>query len=321
MYRHDTLWKGLLQAFFPDFLGVVVPDLAAELRSEDSVFLEQEAVADLPEGRKALLDLVAEVPARRGSRRVILVHVEVERLYREAMDNRMWRYFAHLSLKHPHPVLPIVLFLRGGPGGVSRRHVKHELGRWVVNDFAYWSLGLSRARVHELLRHGPLGVALASCVRRDLPKVEQKLLCIESLLDAAVDPARHHLLMTAIQTYLKLNEDEKMKYAESVEESNKSREIQSSELTWAGHLEQEHRLKYTEIGRRQGIENGRRDATRRLLFKVIANRFGAAPPAFAERLERLEDADVLEALVDRALVASSLSDLDAALDGGGHPDP
>ncbi|MEM1177022.1 MAG: hypothetical protein AAGM22_01660 [Acidobacteriota bacterium] len=313
MYRHDTLWKGLIQAFFPDFLKAVVPDIAADLRTEAPTFLEQEAFADLPEGKKALVDLLAEVPSRSGRRKVVLVHIEVERTFQATMDLRMWRYFAYLSLKYSVSILPIVLFLRGGPGGVHRRRVEHKVGDHTVNQFTYWSLGLSQARVHDLLEHGPLGVALAACVRRDLPKDEQKLLCMSTLAASTVDPARQHLLLAAIQTYLKLNESERMKYADRMEEDTHSEKIGMMELTWAGELEQEYRLKYTEVGR----QTGRRDANRRFLLKILASRFGEKAQPVADRIRRLDDADVLEELVDMALEATDVAEVIAALDARG----
>ncbi|MEO1085252.1 MAG: hypothetical protein AAFY88_13515 [Acidobacteriota bacterium] len=322
MYRHDTLWKGLLQAFFPDFLTVVAPEVADHLDMSSPTFLEQETFTDPPEGEKALLDLLAKVPSREGPVQVVLIHVEVEREFRRTMDLRMWRYFAHLSLKYPHAILPIVLFLRGGEGGVGRRQVQHRVGDAIVNAFSYWTLGLSRSTVDAMLDFGPLGVALASCVRQDLPKDEQKFRCVSALASSDVDPAQRHLLLTAVNTYLSLNKDEKMKYAERVAESVSQPEIRKMELTWAGKLEQKHRRKYTKLGRQEGVELGRQEGVeagrcavgRRLLLKIVATRFGQPSATFADQVHDLDDPDRLELLCDRALVAPELAEVEALLD-------
>ncbi|MEO1084216.1 MAG: DUF4351 domain-containing protein [Acidobacteriota bacterium] len=333
--QHDALWKSLLQAFFPDFLGAVAPDVADQLILEERTFLEQEAFVDLPDGHKALLDLLARVPAYRGPERVVLVHVEVEMTFRRAMDRRMWRYFAHLSLKYDEPILPIVLFLRGGDGGATRRHVRRRFGSTQINHFSYWSLGLSRARVDDLLRHGPLGVALASCVRRDLPPDELKLRCLEALLESAANDAESQLLLDAVNTYIKMNKDQEINYVNRVKASPHRKEIRAMELTWAGQLEQklEKKLekKYREIGRREGLELGKKqgvelgkkqgvelgkkqgvELARSVFLKILAQRFGELPLSLLDRVDAVPPKR-LESLTDAALTAPTLADVEALL--------
>ncbi|MEM1181655.1 MAG: DUF4351 domain-containing protein [Acidobacteriota bacterium] len=319
MHRHDTLWKGLLQAFFPDFLAAVVPEVSVHLDAESRTFLEQEAFTDLHKGRKALLDLLAEVPSRDGPKRVVLVHVEVERRFGGAMDERMWRYYAHLTLKYGLPIVPIVLFLRGGRGGVTRRTVHHRVAGTEVCRLSYWSLGLAGSKVDELLRHGPLGVALASCVRRDLPRPTQRLRCMEALASCDVDPAQEELLIDAIQTYMPLSAQQKINYEQQVVRSPKRAEVSKmEELTWAGKLEQKYRKighrQGLEAGHRQGLEAGRRDVGQRLLLKILATRFGSVPADLEVRIRGLDDIASLESVSERALTASSLSEVEAFLE-------
>ena len=194
-----------------------MPEIAERLLAQEGRFIDQESFVDPPEGEKALLDLVAEVPAIQGPDEIILIHIEVERRFRKAMDLRMWRYFVHLCLKYGRPIVPIPLFLRGGEGGITRRPVEFKAGDVLINRFVYWSIGLSKAKAHELLENGPLGIALATCARGDrLQPYEQKLLCMEALLGVDVNDAEAQLLVTAIETYLKLNEEQKVKYHQRV---------------------------------------------------------------------------------------------------------
>ncbi|MEO1365986.1 MAG: DUF4351 domain-containing protein [Acidobacteriota bacterium] len=331
--QHDALWKSLLQAYFPDFLEAVAPEVANQLILEERTFLDQEAFVDLPDGHKALLDLLAKVPSREGPERVVLIHVEVERTFRRAMDRRMWRYFAHLSLKYDEPVLPIVLFLRGGEGGVTRRHVHRRIGEAQVNRFSYWSFGLSGARVDDLLRHGPLGVALASCVRRDLPPDELKLRCLEALLESSPNDAESQLLMDAVSTYITLDRSQEINYANRVEVSPNRKEIRAMELTWAGKLEKKFEKKFREIGRREGLELGKKQGVelgkkqgvelgkeqglklaRSVFLKILAQRFGELPLPLVDRVDAIP-AKRLEALTDAALTAPTLADVEALLGG------
>ena len=156
-----------------------------------------------------------------------MVHIEVERDLGATMDRRMEHYFFHLRLKYEEGIIPIVLFLRGGQAGSTQRHVFHRVAGQQINHFTYWSLGLSQWQARPLLKQGPLAIALAACARGDrLPKDEQKFLCMQALLESDVDEAQEQLLVTAIETYLNLNEPQKMKYAERVSQSPRKTELQ-----------------------------------------------------------------------------------------------
>ena len=306
MHRHDALWKGLLQAFFPQFIQFVVPELADRLLVEKGRFIDQESFVDPPEGEKALLDLVAEVPAIDGPDELILIHIEVERRFRQAMDLRMWRYFAHLSLKYGRPIVPIVLFLKGGEGGITRRPVEFKAGDVLVNRFIYWSIGLSKAKAHELLKNGPLGIALATCARGDrLQPHEQKLLCMEALLGVDVNDAEAQLLITAIETYLKLNEEQNLKYHQSVERSPRKSEVMAMELTWAGKLHEKGVAEGVEVGRREGVEAGRK-----MLSLILQQRFGELPKSLSLGIGSIEDPSRFEPMTRGILRATSLDEVE-----------
>ncbi|MEO1366020.1 MAG: hypothetical protein AAFX50_02500, partial [Acidobacteriota bacterium] len=256
MQRHDGLWKELLRAFFPEFLELTVPEVAAALEVETPRFLEQESFTDLHDGSHVRMDLVVEVQ-RRGRPsgagrpdRLVIVHIEVERDFGAAMDRRIFRYFAHLKLKLDLPIVPIVLFLRGGPAGVERRHYREAVGDFEVLDFSYGALGLSRAAAEEFRGTSPLGAALAACTRGDgLPRHERKFRCTEAILDADVNAAQQMLLINAIETYLELDTHEALKYKDRIQRSPRKKEVLKMEMTWADRLR--------ETGRREGVAIGR----------------------------------------------------------------
>ncbi|MEO1084298.1 MAG: flagellar assembly protein H, partial [Acidobacteriota bacterium] len=77
MQKHDALWKELLRAFFPEFLEMALPEVAAELDCAKRQFLEQESFTDIKDGRSVRMDLVAEVPALGRRAQLVIVHIEV----------------------------------------------------------------------------------------------------------------------------------------------------------------------------------------------------------------------------------------------------
>lgn len=319
MWSHDALWKGLLQAYFADFLELAVPEVAKELQPAKHRILEQESFADLPKGRKALVDLLAEVSSAH-ERGLVLVHAEVEHRFGQAMDDRMERYFFHLRLKYRQPIVPIVLFLKGGQAKLAQRHVEHHAAGCLVNRFSYWAVGLSAWRAEELLDRGALGLALATCARADrLPKDEQRYLCMQALLDTKANPAQQQLLITAIETYLELNQEQAMKYAERVARSQRQVEMQKMELTWAGKLHSKGRKEGLELGRRQGVELGRREGletSRRMLGMILSQRFGEQGSSLIERLGSIDEPATLEKVSRRALADAPLREIERLLGGG-----
>lgn len=53
----------------------------------------------------------------------------------------MFRYYAALSLRHPEPVFPVVLYLHGGSGLIEEEYRAPLFGREVLR-FRYQSVGL-----------------------------------------------------------------------------------------------------------------------------------------------------------------------------------
>ncbi|MEO1368526.1 MAG: hypothetical protein AAFX50_15235 [Acidobacteriota bacterium] len=306
MQKHDALWKELLRTFFPEFLELALPSVAATLDCAARRFLEQESFTDHKDGRHVRLDVVAEVPTLRRSAQLVVIHIEVEREFGLAMDRRIFRYFAHLKLKLDRPVVPIVLYLRGGPAGIERRQHRDEVGDFLVHEFNYCAVGLSRARLDEFLSTSRLGPALASCTRGDdLPPHERKFRCMEAILDADVNPAQQMLLLNAVETYLELEADERLKYQRRVEESPKREEVLTMEMTWADRLKENGRREGVVVGRREGVA-----VARRLLLELTSSRFGTTPPALRARFEALTELGDIAAWSEKVAAARTPADLD-----------
>lgn len=121
--EHDRLFKTLLRAFFPGFLGLVVPDLAERLDAKRTSFLDKELLAEEPAWAKREADLLAHVPIRNEG--TLLVHVEVEaRANARQMPQRLRAYAGRIQAAYGEQVLSILINVKGGPAGV--RHATLE---------------------------------------------------------------------------------------------------------------------------------------------------------------------------------------------------
>ena len=87
---HDQLFKDLLRTFFHDFLILFLPEIAAQLDPGAINFLDTETFTDLPEGKRRVADLVAEVCGQGMEPEVVLIHTDVQAQRDSTLDQRMW---------------------------------------------------------------------------------------------------------------------------------------------------------------------------------------------------------------------------------------
>ncbi len=325
---HDQLFKEVLQAFFADFVRLVLPDVAAQLRLERPRFRDKERFTDTTEGEHRYLDVLAEVETVDGEEELVLVHVEIEAEARgsEAMGHRMWRYAMQLWLRDDKEVLPIVLYLQGGDPDVYRVTVERRAKGRLISTFTHWALGLSRSRAIEYLdRPEALAAALAALMDPgELSVAEKKLECLRRVGRAEVDDARRFLLANIVETYIELDEASQEEY-ESLLAAEPNEEVRAMEMTWAEKMEakgmekgiekgmekgiQKGIEKGLEKGIEKGIELGRLEGMRTLVADLLELRFGSLSETSKEHLGAIESADELFSLHQRAFDAASLGEL------------
>jgi len=302
---HDQLFKELLQAFFADFVRIVLPDVADELWLEQPRFLDKERFTDTTEGEHRFLDLVAEVPTLEGDDELLLVHVEVEAQARgrDAMGHRMWRYAMQLWLRDQKRVVPIVLYLRGGEPNITKVTVEHRFAGHQLASFTHWAFGLSRSQAAEYLdRPEALAAALAALMDpADLSLPEHRIECLRRVGRAGVDDARRFLLMNIVETYVQLDEPALEEYHRLLA-AEPNEEVRAMEMTWADTLKAE--------GEAKGMEKGRVEGMRTLVADLLERRFGPPSEETKSRLGAIDSADELTRLFQRALEAESLGEIE-----------
>jgi hypothetical protein len=316
MDDHDQRIKGLLRAFFADFLYLFFPDWAARLDPERAEFQDQEAFLDPPQGERRLLDLVVRVPSRAAvsdpagradDAWYILVNVEVESPDRVApFRPRMFTYYQALRQRHQAPVWPVALFLRAGLDGVGWDAYEERLWGRTLLRFEYAYFGLPALDGPEYLS-GPslLGVALAALMR--LPaerRAELKLEAMQRVASSGEDDAWKYMLAECLEAYFPLDAAEAEEY-ERLTHLERGREVTAMTVSWI-----EQRIK-------QGVEQERRQ----LLEKLLIKKFGAAGERVAGKVQGMA-MDQLEQTLLALVDAKSLDDLGFNGDGpaaGGNP--
>lgn len=296
---HDQLFKELLQAFFADFVQLVLPDMAAQLHLDRTTFLDKETFTDTPEGEHRFLDLVAQVATLEGDAELLLVHVEIEaRARRRAMGIRMWRYAMQLWLRERLRVVPVVLYLRGGQPGVEKITVEHRFADHLLATFTYWAFGLSPSQAAEYLdRPQSLAPALAALMDPgDLSAPRHRIECLRRVGRAELDDARKFLLVNFVETYVQLDEAEQEEY-EQLLAAEPNEEVKTMEMTWGDQKIAE------------GMEIGRMEGVRSSVMDLLERRFGPLSERTKERVLAVSSTDELSRLHLRAIDARSLEEV------------
>ncbi len=310
MTDHDQFFKNLFQEFFGDLVRIVAPELAGRLRVEAPTFLESELFTSFPEGSHRYLDLVARVEAKEGEPPVVLVHVEVEARARKTMGRRLLDYYMQLLLEHHQPIVPIVVYLRGGKPDVTREDVRIEVFDEAFLSFSYLAFGLSRSEATEYLtRAEPLAWGLAGLMKPGSESAARhKLACLTPITKAELTDRQRVLLVNCIETYVQWNDAAQAEYeALLAEEGNE--EVATMEMTWADRIAHEARESALREGVEQGRKEGRDEGRRELLLEQLERRFGPLPAETVERLRSLTSREELSRLAARVLDASSLEEL------------
>ena len=290
MAPHDPLFKSLLRTFFAGFLRLVAPELAARLELSVPVFLDKEFVSAAPPRTHGIADLLARVPLV-GTDRFLLVHIEIEARARTGMGTRLRGYHRAIQARHEDPVLSIVVYLKGGRGGICEQGLDGDLTAPGLTSFRYLSFGLSRCSAAEYLaKDEPLAWALAALMDpMERTKAELKQACLNRILAATVGERERFELANCVETYL-----------QSV-----PGEAEESSLPGTSDTRRARTMLY----RMSWADQMRRDAAVDILAIQIEDRFGPLPDEMRLRLGRIRSTNRLHRLARKVLNAKALQDL------------
>ncbi|MCF0057602.1 hypothetical protein [Dyadobacter sp. CY356] len=117
MKRNDTLWKGILENTFSDFLRFFFKDADALFDLDKGFeFLDKELEQLFPtEQIKApkFVDKLVKVYSRDGDEKWILVHIEVQGYEDKQFGERMFTYFYRILDRYERKITSIALFTDG----------------------------------------------------------------------------------------------------------------------------------------------------------------------------------------------------------------
>jgi Domain of unknown function (DUF4351) len=300
MIDHDGLFKKLLTTFFADFVEVFLPELAAYLDPASVEFPNKELLGDLALDKRREPDVV--VKARfQGQGTFFLVHLEHQAQGQPHFEWRMFRYFARLDEKLELPVYPIALFshpaMQARPDLYQVRFPDREVLR-----FHYRVIQLSRLHWRDFAqRPNPVAAALMAKMGMSAEERPQvKLECMRLLTRLKLAPGRAHFLSGFIDTYLRLNPQERLLFeAQADRILNRTERIKVMELTTS----------WKEEGRQEGREEGRHEGEVEIVLRQLRRRCGPLPKRLDAKVRAFTIPE-LEDLAEAVLDFSSLADFE-----------
>ncbi len=292
----DQLFKTVLEGMLQSFLELFFPDVAARLDFATLRFLDKEVFANVPNGDVREADVLARLQTHDGTPEILLVHVEVQARTEPEFGRRMFEYYAILRIHYRLPVLPIVLYLRGGSKPAVSEYSEELFGEEQVR-FRFRSVALARLSAEEYVGASPLGAALSALMRRQKArKLELRREMLVRVLDSELNRTFKYLLLNIIETYFRLSVKEVKRFRQLLS-GKEYRKMQDMELTYFDELE----LK----GRMAGVLEGKRET----LLRLLTAKFGPLPASAVTKVEAVTSTSELDMYLDRFVTANSLDDI------------
>ena len=165
--------------------------------------------------------------------------------------------------------------------------------------------------------HNPAASALMAKMKlaeRDRPKVKAE--CLRLMVTLRLDRVRMRLIAGFVDTYLRLNEAEEVRFDREMAgakwSANEKEAVVEIVTSWEQRGFEKGLAQGIEIGLAQGIEIRRQagvEVWRAMLIDVLGLRFGDLDESLTVRLAAIDSAERLRALTHRALTAGSIEDL------------
>jgi hypothetical protein len=303
--EHDRLFKTLLRAFFPGFLGLVVPDLAERLDTARASFLDKELLAEEPAGRREA-DLLARVPVHGDG--VLLVHIEIEARAGSRMPYRLRAYAGRIQAAYGEQTLSVLVNIRGGPAGVHRATLKSALSAPELSPFRYVVFGLAGcAGAAYLKKPEPAAWALAALMSRGKEsRAAYKLRCQSRILAARMPDDQRVLLLDFVEAYLALTPAEAAEY--KILSRRNHRRTKAMWMTWSERLKAEGKKEGIKLGKREGLQEGAR-SLQQVLLHQLDQRFGPLPESVHRQVEAIHSLRRLTRLAEQVLTVGSIREL------------
>jgi hypothetical protein len=296
MTDHDTLFKKLLQNFFPEFIELFFPDISGFWERDSIKFLPQEVFTDVKEGEKRIIDILVQANFKQQDT-LFVIHIEHQSYTQTNFNKRMFCYYARLYEEYGLPIYPIVIYSHDLPKTTEPSSLNIDFLGWKVVEFNYRVVQLNQLNWQDFVnQRNPIASALMSKMQmgvEERPTV--KLLSLQLLTSLGLNVAQVEQISVFIDTYLKLNTSEERVFEEQIAtiEPRQKEQVMEIVTSWME--------KGIEQGMQRGMQRGMQQEAASLVLRQLKRRFGDLTQPQQERIQNLSTVELEnlgEALLD-----------------------
>ena len=302
----DTPWKDILEAYFSQFMAFFFPTANIQIDwSKGFEFLDGELqqITKESETKRRFTDKLAKVYLLDGSEQFVLVHIEVQSQSEEDFGDRMFTYFARLRDKFGRRVASLAVLGDTSKNWKPQSHQEELFGCRLQFDFPVVKLleydqqkeeldSSSNPFAHVVLAH----LAAQSTKRNNKRRRQEKFALTKRLYEKGYERQDIINIYKFIDWVMTLPD-------------NLETEFQKDLAAYEG----DKKMPYITSIERMGIEKGRIQGQRDMLFDFLNQKFNDLPASIKNRVEAL-GSEQIQTLGKAVLGFSSINDLTAWLD-------
>ncbi|RUS99287.1 hypothetical protein DSM106972_077290 [Dulcicalothrix desertica PCC 7102] len=323
MIDHDSLFKKLIQNFFPEFIELFFPDISSVLDKDSITFLPQEILTDLRKGDKKIVDILVQAKYQ-NEETLFIIHIEHQSYIPKDLGERMFCYYADLYKLNGVPILPIIIFSHDVPMTKQPSSFNISVRGKSVIQFDYEVVQLNQLNWQDFANiQNPVASALMSKMQMDAnERPTVKLVSLQLLASLGLNQALVNQISVFIDTYLKLNTEEEEMFNQQIAtiEPKQKEQVMEIVTSWMEKGIEKGKEEGIQIGRQLGREEGREEGTElgRQLGKqehaasvalfLLESRLGNLSQGQRERIQGLST-QRLDDLIKAHLNFNSITDL------------
>jgi len=283
--QNDTLWKGILEPFFGDFLRFIDPALALTIDpGRELLFMDKELHQEFPsdEGiyEQRTVDKLVKLYTLEGKEKWILLHLEVQDKYSRDFSQRMYNYFNRLYDKYKKPITAYAIFTE--PNGIKRTNAFkiNCSGTTLVYKFNTYKIAVQDN--DYLMQHrNPFALIILIAKATTLKKIykdkqqfddallDYKLKIARLILGRKLPERKEKLMMNFLFFYISFELSEtKSKFDHEINLlTNKNISVMTIEEILIGQAEIRGRRIGEKAGKKEGKQQAKQEEITRLITK------------------------------------------------------
>jgi len=275
MIKDDTLWKGILENVWDDFLRFMFKDADHIFDMERSFeFLDKELEDLFPatdNDAPKFVDKLVKVFTRTGKEEWILVHVEVQGYHDKDFALRMFRYFYRILDRYGMPVTAVAIFTDRNKKFHPKSYKYSCLGTSTTYSFNTYKI-IDQDEVEIEKDDNPFAIVILTVLLAlkkkklsDDDLLHLKLQIFRNLYQRNVHPSKTRGLHTFLNLYVHFASPEtSIKFEEAIQtitENKKTMGIEEFVLERA-------KKQGLKLGIDQGIEKNQTEVVKQLIVKT-----------------------------------------------------